>query len=201
MVARGWILIKNRYITPIRGLATGGLRSIEPNKAASIGASPQVAAGSIIGRHEPPLDNEPADAPLRGLRSPLLKRIRCLRARKDVRFLPPASFLTLLSLSLSLFTDEIRRLLPGTVKELYATLSVKSRSRLFPLFEGCASLESLRVEMAERIFIEISITVCCKGIIKKLHRTILKNFYLKNSFHYIARVQRIILWNFSKSLT
>ena len=63
-------------------MATGGLRSIEPNKAASIGASPQVAAGSIIGRHEPPLDNEPADAPLRGFRSPILKRIRCLRARR-----------------------------------------------------------------------------------------------------------------------
>lgn len=51
-----------------------GLRSIGPNKAASIRASPQVAAGSIIGRHEPPLDNEPADAPLRGLRSSLLQK-------------------------------------------------------------------------------------------------------------------------------
>lgn len=67
-----------------------GLRSIEPNKAASIGASPQVAAGSIIGRHEPPLDNEPADAPLRGLRSSLLKRIRCLRARRCL--LPSTGF-------------------------------------------------------------------------------------------------------------
>lgn len=41
-----------------------GLRSIQPNKGASIRASPRVAAGSIIGQHEPPLDNEPADAPL-----------------------------------------------------------------------------------------------------------------------------------------
>ena len=122
VAARGWILIKNRYITPIRGLATGGLRSIEPNKAASIGASPQVAASSIIGRHEPPLDNEPADAPLRGLRSPLLKRIRCLRAGRCP--LPSTGivlhaplFLSLsfsLSLSLSLLTrsaDRCRALL------------------------------------------------------------------------------------------
>lgn len=41
-----------------------GLRSIQPNKGASIRASPRVAAGSIIGQHEPPLDNEQADAPL-----------------------------------------------------------------------------------------------------------------------------------------
>lgn len=56
-----------------------GLRSIEPNKAASIRASPRVVAASIIGQHEPPLDNEPADAPLlRSLFEKDLLFTRCL---------------------------------------------------------------------------------------------------------------------------
>lgn len=64
VAARGWFLIKNRYITPIRGSATADYAASSLIRLRSIRASPRVAAGSIIGQHEPPLDNEPADAPL-----------------------------------------------------------------------------------------------------------------------------------------
>lgn len=87
-----------------------GLRSIEPNKAATIRASPRVAAGSIIGQHEPPLDNEPADAPL--LRSLF---------EKDLLFTSqemPASFhFSVPRSSLSSGSS-----LPATVTEFYVTL-------------------------------------------------------------------------------